>query len=97
VTAARSDGWLVVARDQRLVLYACASVVVTLGGFGALEADFSLFVVNNLHPSILVIGSFFFANTMTIVLAQLVVVNLTNQRCRTRVLGLGRSPGLSSG
>lgn len=83
-----SDGWLVVVRDRRLVLYVCASVVLMLGGYGALEAGFSLFVVNNLHLSIHVIGIFFFANTMTIVLAQLVVVNLINQRSRTRVLAL---------
>ena len=46
-----------------------------LSGYGALEAAFSLFVVNNLHLSIHVIDIFFFTNTMTIVLTQLVVVN----------------------
>jgi MFS family permease len=45
-------------------------------------------VVNNPHLSIHVIGIFFFAHTMTIVLAQLVVVNTINQRSRTRVLAL---------
>ena len=65
------------------------SVILMLGGYGALEAGFSLFVVNNLHLSIHVIGIFFFTNTMTIVLTQLVVVNLINRHSRTRVLAFG--------
>jgi hypothetical protein len=50
-----------------------------LSGYGTLEADFSRFVMNKLHRSKLVIGIFFFANTMAIVLAPLVVVNMINQ------------------
>jgi hypothetical protein len=37
-SATRSGGWLVVVRNRRLVLYVCASVVLMLGGYGALEA-----------------------------------------------------------
>jgi hypothetical protein len=72
------------------VSYVIALVFLVRGG-GALEADFSLFVVNNLHLSLHVIGNFYFVNTTTIVLAQLVVVNMINQHSRTRVLAIVRT------
>lgn len=83
-----SDGWRVVFRDRRLVLYVSASLVLMLGGYGALDSGFSLFVVNNLHMSVHIIGVVLFVNTSTIVLAQLVVVNIVERRSRTRVLAL---------
>ncbi len=82
------DGWGVVVRDRRLVLYVSASLVMMLGGYGALDSGFSLFVINNLHMSVHVIGVMFFINTTTIVVSQLVVVNLVDRRSRTRVLAL---------
>jgi MFS family permease len=59
-----------------------------LGGYGALDSGFSLFVVNNLHMSVHIIGVVLFVNTSTIVLAQLLVVNIVEKRSRTRVLAL---------
>ena len=51
-----------------------------------MDAGLSLFVVNNLHMSVHVIGVVLFVNTTTIVLAQLFVLNLIEGRSRTRVL-----------
>jgi MFS family permease len=82
----RSDGWRVVVRDRRLVLFVAASLVLMLGGYSAVDAGLSLFVVNNLHMSVHVIGVILFVNTTTIVLAQLFVLNLIEGRSRTRVL-----------
>jgi MFS family permease len=76
----------VVVRDRRLVLFVAASLVLMLGGYSAVDAGLSLFVVNNLHMSVHVIGVVLFVNTTTIVLAQLFVLNLIEGRSRTRVL-----------
>ena len=81
-----SGGWAVVLRDRRLVLYATASLVLMLGGYSAVDAGLSLFVVNNLHMSVHVIGIILFVNTATIVVTQLFVLNVIAHRSRTRVL-----------
>lgn len=86
---ARSEGWREVLADRRLVHYVLASLVLMLGGYASQEAGFSLFVVNQLHLSVHVIGIMFFCNTSTIVAAQLVVVNRVEGRSRTRVMALG--------
>ena len=86
--ATRGDGWLVVWKDRRLVLFVVASLVIMLGGYPAVDAGLSLFVVNDLHMSVHVIGVFLFVNALTIVLAQLVVVNVIEARSRTRVLAV---------
>jgi MFS family permease len=83
-----SGGWLEVLRDRRLVMFVGASLVMMLGGYAAVDSGMSLFVVNNLHMSVHVIGIFLFVNTTTIVLAQLVVVNVIDTRSRTRVLAV---------
>jgi MFS family permease len=84
----KNDGWSVVLRDRRLILFVTASLILMLGGYGALDAGLSLFVVNNLHMSVHVIGIFFFVNTTTIVLSQLLVLNVIEHKSRTRVLAL---------
>jgi MFS family permease len=83
-----AEGWREVARDRRLVLLVVASLVLLAGGYGSQEAGFSLFVVNNLHLSVHVIGIIFFFNTTTIVLAQLWVLNHIEGRSRARVMAL---------
>jgi MFS family permease len=57
-----------------------------IGGYGSLDAGFSLFVVNDLHLSVHAIGIMFFFNTSTIVLAQLWVLNRIEGRSRTKVM-----------
>jgi len=86
-----AEGWGVVVRDRRLVQFVIASLVLMIGGYGSQEAGFSLFVVNNLHLSVHLIGVVLFFNTTTIVLAQLFVINHVQGRSRMRVLALTAS------
>ena len=81
-------GWAQVVRDRRLVHYVLGSITLMLGGYAAVDAGLSLFVVNNLHLSVHVIGIFLFVDTSVIVLAQLFVINFIEGRSRTRVLAV---------
>jgi MFS family permease len=81
-----AEGWREVVADKRLVRYVIAAIVLMIGGYGSQEAGFSLFVVNNLHLPVHVIGVIFFFNTSTIVMAQLWVLNRIEGRSRTRVM-----------
>jgi MFS family permease len=83
-----AEGWREVLKDRRLVRYVVASVFLMIGGYGSLEAGLSLFVINNLKLSVHAIGIIFFFNTMTIVVAQLWVLNRIEGKSRTRVLGV---------
>jgi MFS family permease len=83
-----AEGWRVVLRDRRLVVLVLASLVLLTSGYGSQEAGFSLFVVNNLHLSVHVIGVIFFFNTSTIVLSQLWVLNRIEGRSRARVMAV---------
>ena len=73
-------------RDRRLRSYVVAAVVLMIGGYGSQEAGYSLFVVNNLHLSVHVIGVIFFFNTTTIVCSQLWVLNRIEGKSRTKVM-----------
>jgi MFS family permease len=86
--ATRDEGWREVLKDRRLLYFVSASLVMLIGGYGSQEAGFSLFVVNNLHLSVHVIGVIFFFNTSTIVGAQLFILNRIHGRSRTRVMAL---------
>jgi MFS family permease len=86
--ADEGGGWSVVVRDRRLMLYAAASLVMMLGGYSSVDAGLSLFVVNNLHMSVHVIGVILFVNTATIVVTQLFVLNIIAHHSRTRVLAV---------
>jgi MFS family permease len=81
-----TEGWGVVIRDKRLVMVVLATLVLMIGGYGSLDAGFSLFVVNDLHLSVHAIGVMFFFNTTTIVLAQLWVLNRIEAKSRTLVM-----------
>ncbi|MDE3064046.1 MAG: MFS transporter [Acidobacteriota bacterium] len=83
-----AEGWREVVRDRRLVLLVVASLVLLTSGYGSQEAGYSLFVVNNLHLSVHVIGVIFFFNTTTIVLSQLWVLNRIEGRSRSQVMAL---------
>jgi MFS family permease len=86
--ATREEGWREVVKDRRLVYFVLASLVMMIGGYGSQEAGFSLFVVNNLHLSVHVIGVIFFFNTSTIVGTQLFILNHIQGRSRTRVMAV---------
>jgi MFS family permease len=62
-----------------------------IGGYGSLDAGFSLFVVNDLKIPVHLIGVMFFFNTTTIVLAQLWVLNRIEGKSRTRVMAVTAS------
>ncbi len=81
-----AEGWGVVLRDKRLVQIVLAMLVLMIGGYGSLDAGFSLFVVNDLKLTVHSIGVMFFFNTSTIVLAQLWVLNRIHGKSRTRVM-----------
>jgi len=83
-----AEGWSEVLRDKRLVRYVIAAIVLMIGGYGSQEAGYSLFIVNNLHLPVHVIGVIFFFNTSTIVFAQLWVLNRIEGRSRTRVMAM---------
>jgi len=76
----------VVLRDKRLIQIVLAMLVLMIGGYGSLDAGFSLFVVNDLKLTVHSIGVMFFFNTTTIVLAQLWVLNRIHGKSRTRVM-----------
>lgn len=82
------EGWAYVLRDHRLAHYVIGSITLMLGGYAAVDAGLSLFVVNNLHLSVHVIGIFLFVDTSVIVVAQLFVINFIQGRSRTRVLAI---------
>jgi MFS family permease len=84
--AKSAEGWGVVLRDKRLVQIVIAMLVLMIGGYGSLDAGFSLFVVNDLKLSVHSIGVMFFFDTTTIVLAQLWVLNRIHGKSRTRVM-----------
>ncbi|MGA2295086.1 MAG: MFS transporter [Acidimicrobiales bacterium] len=86
--ATRDEGWREVLKDHRLVFLVLATLVMMIGGYGSMEAGFSLFVVNDLHLSVHVIGVIFFFDTSTIVAAQLFILNRVQGRSRTRVMAL---------
>jgi len=54
-----AEGWGVVLRDKRLVQIVIAMLVLMIGGYGSLDAGFSLFVVNDLKLSVHSIGVMF--------------------------------------
>jgi MFS family permease len=82
----KAEGWREVLRDRRLRRYVLAAIVMMIGGYGSQEAGFSLFVVNDLHLPIHVIGIIFFFNTSTIVCSQLWVLNRIEGKSRTKVM-----------
>jgi MFS family permease len=86
--ATRDEGWREVLHDRRLMYFIAASLVMMIGGYGSMEAGFSLFVVNNLHLSVHVIGVILFFNTSTIVGAQLFILNHIQGRSRARVMAV---------
>jgi len=82
------EGWGVVLKDRRLRLYVIGSLVLLLGGYSAVDAGLSLFVVNNLHISVHIIGLTFFFNTVTVVLGQMWVMKRIEGKSRTKMLAL---------
>jgi MFS family permease len=83
-----AEGWREVLQDRQLIRFALAQLFLALGGYGTLEAGFSLFVVDALHLSVRAIGLSFFFNTSTIVVAQLFTARRLEGKSRTRVIAV---------
>lgn len=64
------------------------SVVMTISGYAQIEVGFTAFSIDVAHVSERIVALAFTANTLVIVLAQLVVVRLIQGRSRTRVLAV---------
>jgi MFS family permease len=62
------------------------SIVMTISGYAQIEVGFTAFAIDVAHVKERVVALAFTANTLVIVLAQLVVVRLIQGRSRTRVL-----------
>jgi MFS family permease len=80
------EGWREVWQDKTFRWFLLCGVLLMIGGYGSQESGYSLYVVNNLHMSIHYIGLILFFNTMTIVGAQLVVLNRIEGKSRMKVL-----------
>ena len=80
------EGWREVWQDKTFRWFLLCGVLLMIGGYGSQESGYSLYVVNNLHMSLHYIGLILFFNTMTIVGAQLVVINKIEGRSRMMVL-----------
>lgn len=80
------EGWREVMQDKTFRWFLLCGVLLMIGGYGSQESGYSLFVVNDLHMSIHYIGIMLFANTVTIVVAQLIVINKIAGRSRMKVL-----------
>jgi MFS family permease len=62
------------------------SIVLTISGYAQIEVGFTAFAVNIAHVTPRVVAFAFTANTLVIVLSQLIVVRLIQGRSRTRLL-----------
>ena len=86
--SAISEGWREVLTDRRLVFYAVAFLVMMTAGYGSVEGGLSLYIVDYLHRPAHFIGLLFVVNAVTIVGAQLVVLNAVQGRSRMRLMAV---------
>lgn len=83
-------GWAVVMRDRILWRYTLTSLLLMVCGYGSVDVGLSYFVTVEIGLPVQNIGIILFANTISIVLAQVVVLNHIQGRSRTRLLaGVG--------
>lgn len=80
--------WAVVLRDRALVRFTAISVLVLTVGYAQLEAGFAAYTVTVAHVPPRVLGWAYAANTLAIVVGQLVVLKLVAGRRRTTLLAL---------
>lgn len=82
-----TDGWRTVLADRRLRRQIAVSLLLLTCGYGSLEAGLAIFVTDTAGLPERLIGIAWMANTVTIVLGQLVVLRLIRGRSRTRLIG----------
>lgn len=81
------DGWRTVLSDRRLRRQVAVSLLLLTCGYGSLEAGLAIFVTDTAGLPERLIGIVWMANTITIVLGQLLVLRLVRGRSRTRLIG----------
>lgn len=81
-------GWTTVLRDRRIMGVIVVSLVLLTCGYGSMEAGLSIYITSVAGESERIIGIVFLANTLTIVLAQLVVLGWLRGRSRVRMMGV---------
>ncbi|MEV6966743.1 MFS transporter [Hamadaea sp. NPDC051192] len=86
--AARKAGYREVFAHKGFRRLLAFSVVMTISGYAQIEVGFTAFAIDVAHVKERVVALAFTANTLVIVLAQLIVVRLIQRRSRTRVLAL---------
>ena len=87
---ASQRGWSLVVRDRILWRYMAAALLLMVCGYGSVDVGLSYFVTVEIGLPVDNIGIILFANTMSIVLAQVFVLNRIQGRSRTRLLaGVG--------
>ncbi|MEV0267459.1 MFS transporter [Hamadaea sp. NPDC050747] len=86
--AARKAGYREVFSHRGFRRLLAFSVVMTISGYAQIEVGFTAFAIDVAHVKERVVALAFTANTLVIVLAQLIVVRLIQGRSRTRILAL---------
>ncbi|MCP2326148.1 MFS family permease [Hamadaea flava] len=86
--AARKAGYREVFAHKGFRRLLAFSIVMTISGYAQIEVGFTAFAIDVAHVKERVVALAFTANTLVIVLAQLIVVRLIQRRSRTRVLAL---------
>ena len=82
------EGWSVVLQDRNLLRVVIIGMLFLLFGYASIEAGFAIFVTSTAALDEHWIGVAFFANTTTIVVAQLTILGWLRGRSRTRVLSV---------
>jgi len=86
--AARKAGYREVFAHRGFRRLLAFSIVMTISGYAQIEVGFTAFAIDVAHVNARIVALAFTANTLVIVLAQLIVVRLIQGRSRTRVLAL---------
>ncbi|MEY3734727.1 MAG: hypothetical protein RL347_2086 [Actinomycetota bacterium] len=86
--ALHRQGWTTVLRDVRLRRQVAVSLLLLTCGYGSLEAGLAIFVTDTAELPERLIGIVWLANTLTIVVGQLLVLRLLQGRSRTRLIGV---------
>jgi MFS family permease len=89
-TAARKPGYREVFAHRGFRRLLAFSIVLTISGYAQLEVGFTAFAIDVARVTPQIIAYAFTANTLVIVLAQLIVIKLIQGRSRTRLMaGVG--------
>lgn len=86
--ALHRQGWTTVLSDVRLRRQVAVSLLLLTCGYGSLEAGLAIFVTDTAQLPERIIGIVWLANTLTIVIGQLLVLRLLQGRSRTRLIGV---------